>query len=90
MPKGHVLRTRPGGRRTPGCSPPWWQGLGFAETFRRILRNRRQFDAKLRLRVMVFNRLCDPESKLGILRWLEGARVPEVANETWRKLEGSG
>jgi transposase len=27
---------------------------------------------------MVFNRLCDPESKLGILRWLEGTRIPEV------------
>jgi hypothetical protein len=30
---------------------------------------------------MVFNRLCDPESKLGILRWLEGSLVPEVAAE---------
>ena len=27
---------------------------------------------------MVFNRLCDPESKLGLLRWLEGVVVPEV------------
>jgi len=25
------------------------------------------------VRVMVFNRLCDPESKLGVLRWLETA-----------------
>jgi len=33
-----------------------------------VLRNRRQFDAERLLRVMVFNRLCDPESKLGILR----------------------
>ncbi len=30
---------------------------------------------------MVFNRLCDPESKLGILRWLEGSRVPGVATD---------
>ncbi len=42
------------------------------------MRNRRQFDAERLLRVMVFNRLCDPESKLGILRWLEGSRVTEV------------
>lgn len=55
-----------------------WKELGFADAFRRLLRNRRQFDAERLLRVMVFNRLCDPESKLGILRWLEGTRVPEV------------
>ena len=58
-----------------------WKELGFADTFRRLLRNRHQFDAERLLRVMVFNRLCDPESKLGILRWLEGARVPEVSAE---------
>ena len=56
-----------------------WHELGFADAFRRVLRrHRRQFDAEHLLRVMVFNRLCDPESKLGILRWLEGARVPQV------------
>ncbi len=59
-----------------------WQELGFADAFRRILRSRRHFDAERLLRVMVFNRLCDPESKLGILRWLEGSRVPEVAAES--------
>ena len=58
-----------------------WKELGFADAFRRMLRPRRQFDAERLLRVMVFNRLCDPESKLGISRWLEGTRVPEVANE---------
>ena len=45
-----------------------WKELGFADAFRRVLRNRRQFDTERLLRVMVFNRLCDPESKLGILR----------------------
>ncbi len=44
-----------------------WKELGFDEAFRRLLRNRRQFDAERLLRVMIFNRLCDPESKLGIL-----------------------
>lgn len=59
-----------------------WQELGFAEAFRRILRPRRRFDAEKLLRVMVFNRLCDPESKLGISRWLEGTLVPEVPVES--------
>lgn len=56
-----------------------WQQLGFGAAFRRVLRNAHSaFDAERLLRVMVFNRLCDPESKLGVLRWLEGAVVPEV------------
>ena len=28
------------------------------------------------VRLMVFNRLCDPEIKLGLLRWKEGVVVP--------------
>ena len=28
-------------------------------------------DVEALIRVMVLNRLCDPESKLGILRWVE-------------------
>ncbi len=59
-----------------------WKELGFADAFRRLLRNRHPFDAERLLRVRVFNRLCDPESKLGILRWLEGTRVPEVSAES--------
>jgi hypothetical protein len=59
-----------------------WKELGFADAFRRLLRNRHPFDAERLLRVMVFNRLCDPESKLGILRWLEGTRVPEVSADS--------
>ncbi len=55
-----------------------WKELGFDEAFRRILRRKRSFDAEQLLRVMVFNRLCDPESKLGVLRWLERAVVPDV------------
>ena len=56
-----------------------WHRLGFDDAFRRVLRNGRlSFDAERLLRVMVFNRLCDPTSKLGVMRWLEGARVPGV------------
>lgn len=47
--------------------------------FRRVLRNGRySFDCERLLRVLVFNRLCDPTSKLGVMRWLEAARVPAV------------
>jgi hypothetical protein len=35
-----------------------WKELGFADAFRRLLRNPHQFDAERLLRVMVFNRLC--------------------------------
>lgn len=60
-----------------------WHRLGFADAFRRVLRNgRSSFDCERLLRVMVFNRLCDPTSKLGVLRWLEGARVPAVDSES--------
>jgi transposase len=59
-----------------------WKELGFADAFRRVLRAHRQFDVERLLRVMVFNRLCDPESKLGIARWLEATMVPEVAPES--------
>ena len=48
-----------------------WKDLGFADGFRRI------FDVEKLRRVMVFNRLCDPESKQGILRWMEQALVPD-------------
>ena len=34
------------------------------------LRTKRQFDAERLLLVMLFNRQCDQESKLGVLRWL--------------------
>jgi transposase len=56
-----------------------WHRLGFGDAFRRVLRSgRSSFDCERLLRVMVFNRLCEPTSKLGVMRWLEGARVPAV------------
>ena len=55
-----------------------WKDLGLDDAFRRVLRSKRQFDAERLLQVMVFNRLCDPESKLGVLRWLEDVLLPDV------------
>jgi hypothetical protein len=49
-----------------------WQQLGMAQALKRTLNRRRvRFDVEALVRVMVFNRLSDPTSKLGLLRWLE-------------------
>lgn len=53
-----------------------WNTLGFSELGRTFGKTRHQFDVEALLRVMVFNRLCDPESKLGTLRWLQSVAFP--------------
>ncbi|MEB2367583.1 MAG: IS1634 family transposase [Chloroflexota bacterium] len=54
-----------------------WNELGLRDALRRALRSsRRAFDAEALARAMVFNRLCDPDSKLGVLRWLETVAIP--------------
>jgi transposase len=55
-----------------------WSGLGFGELRRAFGRTRHAIDVEALLRVMVFNRLCDPESKLGVLRWLETVSLPGI------------
>lgn len=55
-----------------------WRELGFdglAAIFRRA---RFTTPVEHALRVMVFNRLCDPDSKLGVLRWLQTVCMPGV------------
>jgi transposase len=55
-----------------------WRELGFdalAGVFRRA---RFTSPVEHALRVMVFNRLCDPDSKLGVLRWLQTVSMPGV------------
>jgi Transposase DDE domain len=60
-----------------------WQQLGLGAAIRAVVAPRRTgLDVEALLRVMVFNRLCDPESKLGVLRWLQTTRVPGVRAET--------
>ena len=39
-------------------------------------RTRHAIDVEALVRVMVFNRLCNPDSKLGVLRWLENVSMP--------------
>ncbi|PTR05195.1 IS1634 family transposase, partial [Cereibacter azotoformans] len=39
---------------------------------------KRQLDVEALVRAMVFNRLCEPDSKLGCLRWLETVAMPAM------------
>ena len=58
-----------------------WNSLGFSELARTFGKTRHQIDVEALIRVMVFNRLCDPESKLGTLRWLQTVAFPGVDAE---------
>lgn len=56
-----------------------WRDLGIDTALKRAMRSsRRAFDAEALIRAMVFNRLCDPTSKLGCLRWLETVAMPAM------------
>jgi transposase len=55
-----------------------WRELGF-DSLATIFRRARYTTAvEHALRVMVFNRLCDAHSKLGVLRWLLTVSIPGV------------
>ena len=58
-----------------------WQQLKFAQTIARAVRGRQRFDVEQLVRVMVINRLSDPRSKLGVLRWLETVYLPGIDRE---------
>ncbi len=55
-----------------------WQEVGFHELARVFRKARFTTAVEHAIRVMVFNRLCDPDSKLGVLRWLKTVSIPEV------------
>jgi transposase len=56
-----------------------WKDLGFDRALRRSLRSgKRKIDVEALVRAMVFNRLCAPDSKLGVLRWLETVAMPAM------------
>lgn len=85
------------GRTVPADAPhferarevggPWlltelWNQLGLGKALRRVLyAAKRRIDAEHLIRAMVFNRLCDPDSKLGVLRWLKTVVIPGVPPE---------
>jgi len=53
-----------------------WNILGFDGLNKVFRPTRHSIDVEALIRVMVFNRLCDPDSKLGVLRWLETVALP--------------
>jgi hypothetical protein len=55
-----------------------WKELGFEGLARVFRKARYTTPVEHALRVMVFNRLCDPQSKLGVLRWLEIVSIAQV------------
>lgn len=58
-----------------------WNELGFDRLRQTFRRTRHDIDVEALLRIMVFNRLCDPESKLGVLRWLETVSLPGINSD---------
>ena len=64
-----------------------WQELGLGGALKTTLRSsRRQFDTEALIRTMVFNRLSEPCSKLGLLNWLERVEMPGVTTVTHQQL----
>ena len=56
-----------------------WKQLGFDRALGRAVRSgKRKLDVEALVRAMVFNRLCDPTSKLGCLRWLDTVAMPAM------------
>jgi transposase len=53
-----------------------WNALGFDGLRTVFGSTRHSIDVEALIRVMVFNRLCEPDSKLGVLRWLETVALP--------------
>lgn len=58
-----------------------WQALGFDRLRPLFRRSHHAIDVEALVRVMVFNRLCNPDSKLGVLRWLETVSMPGLSAE---------
>ena len=55
-----------------------WKELGFSDLRRIFRRTRHTIDVEALVRIMVLNRLCDPDSKLGVLRWLQTVALPDI------------
>lgn len=59
-----------------------WNSLGFDRLRQAFRRTRHAIDVEALIRVMVLNRLCDPDSKLGVLRWLQTVTLPSITLES--------
>ena len=60
-----------------------WKQLGL-DRLRQVLkqRTRHRIDLEALLRLMVINRLCDADSKLGALRWVKTVSLPDMSIES--------
>lgn len=58
-----------------------WNSLGFSALSRTFGKTRHVIHVEALIRAMVFNRLCDPESKLGVIRWLDTVALPGLNAE---------
>ncbi len=59
-----------------------WNALGFNGLSSVFCHTRHSIDVEALTRVMVFNHLCDPDSKLGVLCWLETVALPGTSLES--------
>lgn len=55
-----------------------WNALGFEQLRKAFRGTRHSIQIEALIRIMVMNRLTSPDSKLGVLRWLETVCVPGV------------
>ena len=67
---------------TRGALNELWESLGFGNLRRVFRKTRHSIDVEALIRIMVFNRLCDPDSELGVLRWLETVAMPGIEAES--------
>ena len=58
-----------------------WHELGFDRLHAVFRRARYTAPVEQAIRVMVFNRLCDADSKLGAQRWLQTVALPDIKPE---------
>lgn len=63
-----------------------WRQLGLDALGSVMRRARSEVDALALVRAMVFNRLCDPRSKLGVLEWLQTVALPGLWAVTHQQL----
>jgi len=54
-----------------------WKELGLNQ-LGKVLRTRHRIDIEALIKIMVMNRLCNPDSKSGVLRWLNTVSFPDV------------
>ncbi|MDD5029873.1 MAG: hypothetical protein PHH58_10285 [Rhodoferax sp.] len=87
-PRQQSLRpARPGVAAARDFGDVWtltelWNALGCDGLRTVVCRTRHSFDVEALIHGMEFNRRCEPDSKLGVLRWLETVALPDTSLES--------